>query len=211
VLLGNRLIVSSRQEPLPTNKAGALMNALIAAAVLLPATAILALVLLARNSTSCFRRRAAAATAALNGDDGAPHGAAMLAAAAAAAAECVQQGSCGKLVRCADSGAMHLQLPVKKPAGFQASSTALHVTAGRPQLQSLVEGWVAMLRQLPQAADGNEDAATGNKHKKAAGQKAGSKVVCAVYAMGPAPLVADAQVLCGGMKGVHFVQKTYQL
>jgi hypothetical protein len=201
------------------------MNALVAAAVLLPATAILALALLVRSRTSSKNKVAGSNT--LAGEQSAAavaagSDAAMLAAAAAAAAaaaEAVQRGSCGKLVSSSSSSSssgnvLQLELPaLHRPAAHQqaasccdheAGSRVLPVTAGRPQLQPLVEGWLAMLRQLPRAADRSGD----DKEQQ---KTAGCQPLCAVYAVGPVPLVADAQVLCGGMEGVHFVQKTYQL
>jgi hypothetical protein len=90
----------------------------------------------------------------------------------------------------------------------------LPVTTGRPPLQQLIEGWLATLQQLPQLPQSDhKDAAAeyslGSSSSKLKQQ--GRRLRCNVYAMGPAALVADAQLLCGGMKGLHFVQKAYQL
>jgi hypothetical protein len=88
----------------------------------------------------------------------------------------------------------------------------LPVTTGRPPLQQLIEGWLATLQQLPQSE--HKDAAAGDGRSSSISMKTkqrGRRLRCNLYAMGPAALVADAQVLCGGIKGLHFVQKAYQL
>uniref|UniRef100_A0A383W8R5 Ferric oxidoreductase domain-containing protein n=1 Tax=Tetradesmus obliquus TaxID=3088 RepID=A0A383W8R5_TETOB len=213
VLLGHYIIFKTHPEPLPTNQAGALITALVAAAVLLPAAAILALALLlgsrtatgehSSSSSNCSCDKAAVQGGFVTQQAGGR--AALQAGAAAAAAEAVQQGSCAKLVS-SSSGTLQLELPAMHGVAAMDSSNVLQVTAGRPQLQPLIENWLTMLKQLPKAADSNESEG-GKEQQKASG----SQPLCAVYAMGPAPLVADAQVLSGGMKGVHFVQKTYTL
>jgi hypothetical protein len=136
------------------------------------------------------------------------------AAAAAAAAEAVRHGSCGNLANSSSCGSFQLQLPPLQSADPTAragrcgswNEAAVPVTAGRPQLQPLVEVWLAMLRQLPKAAAA-DSLESSRKHQT----EKQSELFCNVYAMGPAPLVADAQVLCGGIERLHFVQKTYQL
>jgi hypothetical protein len=138
------------------------------------------------------------------------------------------------------SGEVHLQLPaLQRMHGIAASSIdadgsdaapaaaaagqllwgssaddqpqSLPVKTGRPPLQQLIEGWLATLQQLPQSD--HKDAAAGDGHSSSSNsvKKVGHRLRCNVYAMGPAALVADAQVLCGGVKGLHFVQKAYQL
>jgi hypothetical protein len=192
------------------------MNGLVAAAVLLPTTAVLALALRLNSRSEHVKGDS------VDGIDQSSNSADATecskscyanSAAAAAAAEAVRQGSCGKLVSSSSCDSLQLQLPpllgaeLKAGAGRCGShATCIPVTAGRPQLQPLVEGWMAMLRQLPQAA-GSLDSSSSSRDQK----EAKREVFCRVYAMGPAPLVADAQVLCGGIKGLHFVQKTYQM
>jgi hypothetical protein len=191
------------------------MNGLVAAAVLLPTTAVLALaVRINSRSERVDGDSADSIQQSENGADAAQcnQNCDANSAAAAAAAEAVRQGSCGKLVRSSSSNRLQLQLPPLHCAQLTADSSRCHcgrydavpVTAGRPQLQPLIEGWMAMLRQLPQAADSFNSSSRDQKEPK-------SEVFCRVYAMGPAPLVADAQVLCGGITGLHFVQKTYQM
>jgi hypothetical protein len=190
------------------------MVALLAACIILPAFGILAVAMLAKSW--CQRKGSATARVSKHAR-AAADGCSSSAAGAAAAAKVVGSGGCGK-VTVSSSGEMQLQLPAallqsgsadsSSDMSSNADDVALAVKNGRPPLQQLIEGWMAMLQQLPQkdaAAAVSSSSSSSNNRKSQGG------VRCTVYAMGPAALVADAQVLCGGMKGVHFVQKAFQL
>jgi hypothetical protein len=95
-------------------------------------------------------------------------------------------------------------------AGDEQLPLWLPVATGRPPLQQLIESWLATQQQLPQPLHKGAADSHGSSSSTRMLQH-GSQLRCSVYAMGPAALVADAQVLCGGIQGLHFVQKAYQL
>jgi hypothetical protein len=211
IFLGYHVILGRPRQLLPTAQAGPIMVALIAACIVLPALAILA----ASRLWNSWRKQRQSATVSFSKQGGAAElttAAAAAATAAATAAEVVRNSSYGQLVA-SSSGEMQLQLPSLLSDTGDTHQWALPVTNSRPPLQQLIDGWLATLQQLPQLPQpANKDAATGSSSSSSSSQRRGESVVrCTVYAMGPAPLVADAQVLCGRLKGLHFVQKAYQL
>jgi hypothetical protein len=150
--------------------------------------------------------------------------------ASAAAAAAVRVGLLGTLVCSTSSNngietaSLQLLLPAHTGTGCNLggssvrSSSVITVTAGRPPLQQLIDGWMATMQQLPTSAMcSEEDTAVpvgtlGVGSKRTSKQaKSGNSVYWDVYAMGPAALVADAKVVCGKLKGVCFSQRTHQL
>jgi hypothetical protein len=246
VLLGQYIILNTTAVPLPTNRAGAVMCGLVAASILLPVAAITAVALLIKRWAAARKHQHIHQTAAntiraalpvvmaagAGADDTEAAGSAALAAASAAAAEAVRLGLRGTLVSSTSSNngknttTLQLQLPahvggVCNLGGRRGSSSVISVTAGRPQLQQLMEGWMATMQQLPASAlCGDDDAISagpagplgsdGSKRKTKQAEKRDS-LYWDVYAMGPAPLVADAKLICGKLKGVCFSQRTRQL
>ncbi|KAF6254932.1 hypothetical protein COO60DRAFT_273403 [Scenedesmus sp. NREL 46B-D3] len=241
IFLGYSIVLAAPFEPLPTARAGLVMAALVATCIVVPGMALLAGSQVVRSVYSRLRQGAYVNISKQRAADGPHSGSedcgmsAAAAAAAAAAAEVVRRGGCGRLVT-SSSGEVFLQLPTLQAArhgsGDAASTAAaaaaqlwrnssdlqeltVPVTEGRPPLQQLTEGWLATLQQLPQLsplASKDEAAALNGCASGGTGKnKSSGRLQCSVYAMGPAALVADAQVLCGEAKGLQFVQKAYQL
>jgi hypothetical protein len=249
VLVGHYIILNTTAAPLPTNRAGAVMCGLVAASILLPVAAITAAALLikrwaaaskhhhihktAANTIGAALPAVVAADLEAGADEVEKAGSAALVAASAAAAEAVRFGLRGTLVSSTsihngkETTTLQLQLPAHiggvcnfgGSSGSSSSSSVISVTAGRPQLQQLMEGWMATMQQLPSSAlCGDDDAAgpsgpLGSDGSKRKSKQAitGDSLYWDVYAMGPAPLVADARVICGKLKGVCFSQRTHQL
>lgn len=93
------------------------------------------------------------------------------------------------------AGGWSLLLP---PAAPGAEPEALPLRLGRPELPGLFSAWLASLKQLPAGAV--PGSAQGAGHAQAAGacgaREAGPWPQVGCYAMGPAGLLSEVQLLC---------------